>query len=298
MSDQDHPPICDYEGSDYQDVFWNTGSRAYEDKAEAIALEHLLDRGGKLMLEVGAGAGRNTKRYGGYERVVLLDYSVTQLEQARARLGSSDRYLYVAADIYKLPFVSGLFDGATMIRVLHHMADGPQALAQIRRVMQPDSLFILEFANKKNLKAIVRHMIGKQAWSPFGPDPVEFVELNFNFHPKTTLSWLVECGFKPLQQRTVSHFRIPVLKDRLPVNLLVGLDRLLQPTGKWFQYSPSIFVSNQATSGTAIAAEGDFFQCPNCQHSPLEALSDGMACSDCGAVWPLENGIYNFKASR
>ena len=44
------------------------------------------------MLELGAGAGRNTPRYRNYDRVVLLDYSRTQLEQARDRLGYTDRY--------------------------------------------------------------------------------------------------------------------------------------------------------------------------------------------------------------
>ncbi len=56
---------------------------------EAIALRRLLPPGGKLLLEIGAGAGRNTPRYQGFERIVLLDYSRTQLEQARARLGAA-----------------------------------------------------------------------------------------------------------------------------------------------------------------------------------------------------------------
>jgi len=117
------PPVCSYEGSDYQDSFWETGTRRYEDAVEAVALKRLLTQPGKLMLELGAGAGRNTPRYADWQRVVLLDYSRTQLVQARQRLGDSQRYVYVAADIYKLPFVRGLFDGATMIRTLHHMAD-------------------------------------------------------------------------------------------------------------------------------------------------------------------------------
>src|SRR5262245_48972766 len=125
------PPVCDYEGSDYQERFWGKGEREYEDQVEAIALKRLLPKTGKLLLEIGAGAGRNTPRYAGFERIVLMDYSSTQLEQAQARLGNSDRYVYVVADVYNLPFVDGLFDAATMIRVIHHMADAPKALHQI-----------------------------------------------------------------------------------------------------------------------------------------------------------------------
>ena len=77
------PPICNYEGSDYQTSFWDQGGRAYEDAVEEKALKKLLPESGQLMLELGAGAGRNTPRYKNYEKIVLLDYSRTQLEQAR-----------------------------------------------------------------------------------------------------------------------------------------------------------------------------------------------------------------------
>ena len=74
------PPVCDYEGSDYQTSFWEQGGRAYEDQAEEIALKRLLPKSGRLLLELGAGAGRNSPRYTGYERIILLDYSRTQLQ--------------------------------------------------------------------------------------------------------------------------------------------------------------------------------------------------------------------------
>ena len=177
------PPICNYEGSDYQTSFWEQGGRVYEDRAEAIALQRLLPKGGELLLELGAGAGRNTPRYTGFKQIVLLDYSLTQLQQAMELLGRNQRYIYVAADIYKLPFVDGLFDAATMIRTLHHMAEPKTALRQVRRTMQPGGIFILEYANKHNLKAILRYLLRRQAWSPFTTESVEFEKLNFDFHP-------------------------------------------------------------------------------------------------------------------
>ena len=131
------PPVCNYEGSDYQTSFWDQGGRKYEDACEAVALRRMLPPAGKHLLELGAGAGRNTPRYAGYEKVTLLDYSHTQLEQARQRLGDDERYRYVAADIYHLPFMPGVFDGATMIRTLHHMADARRALDQVRAALQP-----------------------------------------------------------------------------------------------------------------------------------------------------------------
>ena len=159
------------------------------------------------MLELGAGAGRNTRRYLHYQRVALVDYSRTQLLQAQAHLGESDRYLFVAADVYRLPFVDGRFDGATMIRTLHHMAEPALALSQVYRAMAPGGVFILEFANKHNLKAILRYMLGRQAWSPFTQDPIEFAALNFDFHPKAIWRDLRAAGFTVEKILTVSHFR-------------------------------------------------------------------------------------------
>ena len=291
----DRPPVCDYEGSDYQSTFWDSGQRQYEDQTEARALRAFLPPRGKLLLEIGAGAGRNTPRYAGYERVVLMDYSRTQLQQAQARLGRGDRYLYVAADVYRLPFVPGLFDGATMIRVIHHLADAPAALKQIRLVLQPRAIFILEFANKLNLKAIARWLLRRQTWNPFDPAPVEFVALNFDFHPRTMLNWLHEANLSPRAIRALSYFRLPVLKRLIPTNLLVALDALVQPTGKVVQLSPSLFVRAQAVGETPLAMPSQFFRCPECGSVELKETSDHLGCAGCGRRWAVRDGIYDFK---
>ncbi len=224
MDKQNTPPVCNYEGSDYQTSFWDQGGRAYEDRTEAIALKRLLPKGGRVLLELGAGAGRNTPRYVGFDRIVLLDYSRTQLEQAQGRLGKSNKYVYVAADAYRLPFVDGLFDAATMIRTLHHMADAPKALEQVRNVLRPGGIFILEFANKLNIKAILRYLLGRQKWNPFSLEPVEFAKLNFDFHPKAIRNWLKALGFSIEKTLSLSHFRVHVLKRFIPTGILVFLD--------------------------------------------------------------------------
>jgi SAM-dependent methyltransferase len=289
------PRVCDYEGSDYQSRFWGKGDRAYEDQVEAIALKRLLPTSGKLMLEVGAGAGRNTPRYRGFERVVLMDYSLTQLQQAQERLGRGERYIYVAADVYRLPFVAGLFDAATMIRVLHHMEDAPRALAQIREALQQGAVFILEFANKQNFKAILRYLFRRQSWSPFTLEPVELIELNFDFHPKAVWRTLESLDFQIQRRLAVSYFRLNLLKRLVPLKLLVGLDSLLQPTGNLFQFSPSVFVRARAVGGSP-GVEGDaFFRCPACG-TALPGMGDSyVVCSGCSSRWGIEDGIYNFK---
>ncbi len=292
------PPVCNYEGSDYQSSFWDQGDRVYEDGAEAVALKRLLPGGGRLMLELGAGAGRNTPRYTGFERIVLVDYSRTQLQQAQARLGDSDRYVYVAADIYRLPFIAGLFDAATMIRTLHHMMDPARALTQVRNSLAPNAVFILEFANKLNLKAIVRYALGRQNWNPFSLQPVEFAELNFDFHPRAVRNWLHTLGFTVDQVLTVSHFRSALLKRIVPVSLLVRLDSLFQWTGALWQLTPSVFVKaiNRATAQAAQPRSVlGMFKCPACGHAPLEDHSSYLQCPQCGQRWQVSDGIYDFR---
>jgi ubiquinone/menaquinone biosynthesis C-methylase UbiE len=293
------PPVCDYEGSDYQTSFWDQGRREYEDRTEAIALKRLLPKSGRLLLELGAGAGRNTPRYLGFDRIVLLDYSRTQLEQAQQRLGKSDKYIYVAADVYRLPFVEDLFDAATMIRTLHHMADAPKALGQVKNVLGSGGVFILEFASKLHLKAIFRYLLGRQKWSPFTPEPVEFVKLNFDFHPKAVKNWLKDLGFKIEKTLTLSHFRIGLLKRFVPMGVLVFLDSISQWTGAFWQLSPSVFMRVKIEDGKKQEKIPDkvslFFKCPDCSHSPLIERKDCLECSNCQKKWGFKDGIFDFR---
>ena len=288
------PPVCSYEGSDYQSAFWDNANRRYEDAVETVAIERLFNQGGHLLLELGAGAGRLTERYKNWDKIVLLDYSRSQMVQARERLGDQANYIYVAADIYKLPFVNALFDGATMIRTLHHMADPALTLSSVRRVLAEDSQFLLEFANKRNLKSIGRWLLGRQKWSPFSPEQVEFVRLNYNFHPKTVLKTLEECGFKNESSLGVSHFRTDWFKKHIKHERLVKWDASLQNVAPFKNYTPSIFTLNQAVGGEQKAEGPNFFACPICG----EGLPDAKAtqsCPGCGHEWEYKDGIYEFR---
>jgi SAM-dependent methyltransferase len=291
----DHPPVCSYEGSDYQDSFWDKGNRAYEDAAEATALRRLLPPRGKRMLELGAGTGRNTLRYQDFKKIVLLDYSTTQLEKAYKRLGVKNRYCYVAADIYRLPFMPGSFDCATMIRTLHHMVNPSLALSQVHDSLIHKAVFILEYANKRNIKAILRYWLKKQVWNPFSLEPVEFAPLNFDFHPNAVRDWMTQCQLIAERQLTVSHFRLSFLKNHVSYKVLARLDALLQPTGQLFQLSPSVFLRAHAEGELPVELQDSIFKCPNCGHGPLEDTPPQLKCPRCRKIYPVKNGIYDFR---
>lgn len=291
-------PICDYEGSKYSTEFW-IQSRAYEDAVERIALKALLPSTGRTLVEIGAGFGRLVDLYAGYDTVVLLDYAHTQLAQAVERLGTtgsggSPRYVFVQANFYHLPFVAGLFDTVAMIRTLHHAADAPAVLANVAEILGPAGAFVLEFANKQNLKAISRYLLRRQTWSPFDQDPVEFVDLNFDFHPRWIWDQLAALDLQREAVRTVSHYRIDALKRVVPTKLLVAMDGLAQLTGPLWQLSPSVFTCSRAPSTRARAPEGAFFRCPACREPLGAPAQDGFTCT-CGKVWHKNGEIYDFR---
>ena len=176
-STQSAPPVIDYEGSQYETDFWVGRGRAYEDAVERIALRQLIPPKGGRIAEIGAAFGRLVDLYQGYEQIILLDYSRSQLQTAAKRLDNDPRYVFVAGNIYSLPLRDGVLDTLTMVRVMHHLADVPQALAELKRVTHAQSSVIVEYANKRNLKALLRWWLGKQEWSPHDLNPVEYVKL-------------------------------------------------------------------------------------------------------------------------
>ena len=290
------PPVLDYDGageSSYRRDFWEGTGREYEDRVERIAIERLLQpASGKRLLELGAGFGRLSEVFTGYEQVVLLDYAKSQLEEARERLGD-EKFIYVAANIYKLPINEGACDAATMIRVIHHFADVPAALAQVRACLSPGAVFILEYANKRNLKAMARHAIGTQGWRPYDEEPIEFVKLHFDFHPRYMKKTLASVGFTPGARLPVSYLRIGLLKRLLPARALAGLDAMLQRTG--LLYSPSIFTRNTVPGTRPSSLPEPLFKCPECSSTDLSEGDERLICGECGRHWSKSNGVYDFR---
>jgi uncharacterized protein YbaR (Trm112 family) len=196
-----------------------------------------------------------------------------------------------------MPFVEGALDTAMMVRVMHHVEDVPALLGEVARVLRGQGAYVLEFASKRHLKAILRYGLRRQAWNPFDPSPYEFVEMNFDFHPGWMRQRLAEAMFHVKRTLTVSHFRLPPLKKLVPAQALAALDGLCQPTGAWWQLTPSVFhhcVADKPAGGEP--GEG-LFRCPACGSPDLHQNSEALCCENCGRHWPIEDGIYNFKAS-
>lgn len=289
------PAVMDYENSDYRTAFWEGKGRDYEDAVERVVLRRLLPKRGRRYIEFGAGFGRLINEASSFDQVVVMDYSRTLLKNAQERLGRSERFIYVAANLYHLPFAENAFDTAVMCRVLHHLADVPAALGQIRACLTPGATFILEFANKRNIKAIARWLLRRQAWNPFDHAPVEFVKLNFDFHPAYVQAALKTAGFSLLRLVPVSWLRLGLAKRALPLTLMVAIDRLMQTVGQAVPVSPSIFTENRKPGDvTPVVPAAALFKCPTCGGA-LRSAGDEMRCDSGSHRWAVRDGIYDFK---
>ncbi|MEZ4729639.1 MAG: class I SAM-dependent methyltransferase [Caldilineaceae bacterium] len=298
-------PVIDYEGSQYKSEFWEGQGREYEDTVERLAIRRLLPCHGGRVAEIGAGFGRLADLYQGYEQIILFDYSRTLLQDAVGRWGNDPRFIFVSGNIYQLPLATGSLDSLMMVRVMHHLAEVPQALQQIERVLHKRSVAVLEYANKRNLKAIVRWLLNRQHWSPFDLAPLEFVALNFDFHPQWMKKQIGEASLVIRQQLAVSHFRLPLLKERIDAQRLAAFEALLFYWGGIFPLAPSVFVqtvSQSQRTPKAVAstqdAVADLFCCPHCRAEAFQLIDEvRLLCGQCGATFGKQQGIWDFKES-
>ena len=296
-------PVIDYEGSQYRVDFWVGQGRQYEDLAERLALTQLLPANGGRIAEIGAGFGRLADLYDGYEQIVLFDYSRSLLQDAAREWGHDRRFVFVAGNIYSLPLATGVLDSLVMVRVMHHLADVPAALQQLQRVMHRHSVGVFEFANKRNLKALARWGMHRQTWSPLSREPVEFVELNYDFHPDWMADRLREAGLRTTRRFAVSHFRLGALKERFDPEMLARVDSWLFSAGGTFPLAPSVFLKVCTDDGRPRPVAdfrsesiGSLLRCPVCGAEPLVLCDeDCVVCVQCNSKFARYHGVWDLK---
>lgn len=231
----------------YQD-YW-TG-REYEHAAEEMAIKRLLkDKHFEKAVDVGGGYGRLSKYLTAYaSHVTLAEPSQQQLDIGKIYLKDTpqvSRKLLQAADL-KMPDSS--VDLVLVVRVLHHLPDPASELNEIARVLKPGGTFILEFANDAHFLNRVRYGVrGRRV--PQNPISIQDEsktksgELPFvNHHPKTIIKMLNEAGFEVETVLSGSNLRSPRVKKVLGKNVMLGLEKVMQPMLAPIYFGPSLWL--------------------------------------------------------
>ena len=239
-----------YDTYDYPS-YWE--SREYEHKAELIAIQSFLERTSKIktILEVGAGYGRLTPSYLSYApRIVLTDPSSKLLKIARSNF-KSKKVRFIQSSVENIPkkIRQSSIDLVIMVRVLHHIEDLHKTFHAISKIIRKNGYLILEFANKRHLKATLTEFFKGNFTFPLDIFTIEIRtkkrkrSLPFkNYHPDTILDILKGHGYKIIEIRSVSNVRNSFLKRILPKNVLLSIENLLQRPFARFSFGPSIFI--------------------------------------------------------
>ncbi|MBD8869405.1 SAM-dependent methyltransferase [Nocardioides donggukensis] len=108
-----------------------------------------LDLGpGRRLLDVGSGIGGPARlaaaEFGCPATGVDLTPEFVETARTLTRLvGLEDQVVFETADAAALPFAEGAFDRATMIHVGMNLPDKASVFAEVRRVLEPDGLFLI-----------------------------------------------------------------------------------------------------------------------------------------------------------
>jgi ubiquinone/menaquinone biosynthesis C-methylase UbiE len=233
-------------GYNYQD-YWE--GREYEHEAEKMALQRLLEgRHFRHAVDIGGGYGRLSvvlKQFS--DKVTLAEPSSQQLELAREYLEDYPEIERVQMQADDLQFSDGSIDLLAFVRVMHHLPDPKEEIAEIARVLSPDGVAVIEAANyshgRHRLSHLLRHKklpahpVDIRSESHRHSGKIPFV----NHNPKTVIKLLDRAGLEVERILSVSNLRSRSLKKIMPRRVMLAIEGILQPTLAHGYFGPSVF---------------------------------------------------------
>jgi hypothetical protein len=110
---------------------------------------------------------------------------------------------------------------------------------------------VLEFANKVHFKNVIEHLIKKDFGFIKNKETIDIRSAKskkkktiafLNYHPNLIQEMLEKHNFEVIETRSVSNIRSTYVKERLPKNALLEIEKLLQKPLSYIYFGPSIFV--------------------------------------------------------
>ncbi len=313
---QPSPAVVDYDsGFDYPG-FWD--NRGYERWVEDRVLRRLLRRlpRAQWFADFGGGFGRNAAHYRQVApRVLLVDYSVTNLSQAAERLRDQiarGQVFLVRSDLAHLPLVAGAVETAMVVRVLHHLTEPEAALAEMARSV--GRAWLLDVPIKHHLLARLRAARSRgQGQLLRSPAPLVTGSTAYPFYT-FQLGWirrrLAAAGFSSEVSASVNNFRrwdqlLPARAVPLLRPLVYPSELALQRLGRGW-WGPSQFLLARRSTplrpqlhDLASAASAPLRElsrrlcCPSCRGG-LVWRPDRAACPGCQVEYPRQDAFWDF----
>ena len=190
--------------TDYDQIA-QTYDRRYERNqyagVERVLRQFVGDQAGLRILEVGCGTGHWLRVLQESEDYVTgLDYSVEMLARARTSVPDMD---LIRGSAQHLPWSAGSFDRVFCINAIHHFADKPAFLIEVRRVLCPGGMFLTIGLDPHS---------GIDQWHVYDYFK-ESLEIDRQRYPSLDRlrAWLGEAGFENCITHEVEHwdYRIP-----------------------------------------------------------------------------------------
>ncbi len=128
--------------------------------SELALLETLVPLAGTQLIEAGCGAAQLARELvGRYETTEVVGIEVDDRQLAKNRMNPAERLRFERAGAEAIPFADASFDGALMLKSLHHVPLPlmDQALAELARVLRPGGwLYVSEPVYAGALNELIR----------------------------------------------------------------------------------------------------------------------------------------------
>lgn len=283
-----------YEDIEYRD-YWNDPAQVRQDLLEKRIISDWLPASGRRIIDVGCGYGRLVPCYlGRFDKIVLYDGSLSLLRQARKAAGEGA--LCVAGDVENLPFKAASFDHILSIRVLQHVRALRMAFGEMGRILSKEGHLIFSYHNKRNLHRIMQWLRSRRIANPFSPETKEVSANLLSHHPTEIGRLLREAGFMaPVYKGAVVLDPLAKLTEKAGRRAPAGL--AWARFAGTFKLAPWLIGRATAGNGRPLRVGNsveDLFECPTC-HGNLCRSGQDFACPGCGRVYPVRDGISDFR---